>query len=39
MKPENIYLVELNELFKLYWRRIIHIGQTSSMAGFQEVHA
>jgi putative restriction endonuclease len=25
-------LVELNELFNLYWRRIIHLGQTSSIA-------
>jgi hypothetical protein len=25
-------LVELNELFNLYWRRIIPLGQTSSIA-------
>jgi len=24
--------VELNELFNLYWRRIIPLGQTSSIA-------
>jgi len=30
MKP--VFLVELNELFNLYWRRIIPLGQTSSIA-------
>jgi predicted restriction endonuclease len=25
-------LAELNELFNLYWRRVVHLGQTSSIA-------
>jgi putative restriction endonuclease len=25
-------LVELNELFNLYWRRVVPLGQTSSIA-------
>ncbi|MFZ5762399.1 MAG: HNH endonuclease [Thermodesulfobacteriota bacterium] len=32
-------LVELNELFNLYWRRIVAVGQTSSMAfPFSRLH-
>src|SRR6266702_8464412 len=32
-------LVELNELFNLYWRRIIPLGQTSSIAfPFSRLH-
>jgi len=32
-------LVELNELFNLYWRRIIQLGQTSSIAfPFSRLH-
>jgi hypothetical protein len=31
--------VELKELFNLYWRRIIPLGQTSSIAFGQQVKA
>ena len=29
-------LTELNELFNLYWRRVVPLGQTSSIAEFCE---